>query len=434
MILPYVRFPEPTRIAYVDRRGYFSGDRTPDVVYVAHARARELLTAGEAEATCWNGDPIRLDYRGRTCVILAGVEGTDAAMLDGLMTWRDWLASHRARAASVGSSAWSLLRATITEGIWTAAGQPPPLLGTLGGRQHLAKPSGTYSTLLHHDLQASYPRVLADVYYGGAWSFDVGASERQVRDAVTSRTPCFVRAEVRSDLVPGPLPRRPRGRPDPWRSLVVPVTYPVGRFRGFWSGAEVVAAIDAGAKVKLGGAWLHGAGRRPFERWWAAVAEGRELSGLAGVLAKITGNAMWGQLAITDGIRERLSFRGDRRHVTPAPLRGGGRPRAHDLAEHVTGTVRAKLYAELIAPAGSALVVAHTDGGWTHADFTPTGTGWRLKDVAEVLDVVNPQALCYRDGAGKVVYKMAGVTASEAPEAFAEVWRAQMGRKDRAVI
>jgi len=29
---------------------------------------------------------------------------------------------------------------------------------------------------------------------------------------------------------------------------------------------------------------------------------------------------------------------------------------------------------------------------------------------------------------------MAGVTASEAPEAFAEVWRAQMGRKDRAVI
>jgi hypothetical protein len=71
--------------------------------------------------------------------------------------------------------------------------------------------------------------------------------------------------------------------------------------------------------------------------------------------------------------------------------------------------------------AGDGLVCAHTDGLWTSGPVEVEG--WRLKEEARRLDLLDPQVLRYwrpRRSAPDVVY--AGVPAELAPGLFEEKW------------
>lgn len=428
MIGPYVRRPPVREVGIVGADGSVLGGT--ERVYVGHERAHRLLVGGEGDAVCWNGDPIRLRIGQTEAIVLRCEVPDDDAFLSGLVRWRDWLASAGAGVGSLGSSAWSLLRATLSEPIHTSWGSPPPLRGVVGGRQVMGRRPGRVAGELRHlDLRSSYPSTIADLRYGGAWGI-LDLELDQAEDLARVGTLVYGSASVRypPGLVRAPLCRRPRGKPNAWRTFLQPAPYPTERVTGFWTVPELIAARDAGAKVKLRGCWVHAAPDLPFRRWWDTCVAGRELGGFAGQLAKLTANALWGQLAISTGERQVLSFAGGRRRVRNEPLSGAGRPRVFDLAEYVTGSIRARLFSELLVPAGDRLVCAHTDGGWVIGDVQPAGEGWRVKDRASVLYVVNPQSLAYRrldDDA--LVYRFAGVPSHLVRDAFRDVWRVEVG-------
>src|ERR1035437_796752 len=88
------------------------------------------------------------------------------------------------------------------------------------------------------------------------------------------------------------------------------------------------------------------------------------MPGLAGLLAKVTGNALWGRFCMDPRSQGRRSIRSRNGKIgsRELPLRGG-LPPAHDLAELVSGRVRAELYRLMVA-AGDDLLSAHTDAAW----------------------------------------------------------------------
>lgn len=103
----------------------------------------------------------------------------------------------------------------------------------------------------------------------------------------------------------------------------------------------------------------------------------------------------------------------------PLVLRGG-RPPAHDLAETVSGRVRSRLYARMVAD-GDRLVSAHTDGYWTRSHHVEEA-GWRRKQRALRLELLSPQTLRYYPPKSDPVTVFAGVAAGEASEAFDKAW------------
>jgi hypothetical protein len=149
------------------------------------------------------------------------------------------------------------------------------------------------------------------------------------------------------------------------------------------------------------------------------------MPGLAGLLAKTTGNALWGRFAMsveTNGVRTIRSADGKGRLVArPFPFTGG-LPGSHDLAETVSGRIRAKL-GDAIELAGADLLSAHTDGIWAH-DVARLGEldEWRQKQSARELWLLDPQTLRYRPTRGGVQTVYAGVPAGMADEAFDEEW------------
>jgi hypothetical protein len=426
MIFPYQRTPPVRTVGLVTKVGDVIGEAGADAIYVGADRCRDLLTQGFGSATCWNGDPIRLHLPdGRDALVLRTDHASDRAMLDGLVLWRDMLAAMGARVGSLGSSAWSLWRASLTAPIHDAAGTPPPLHNVIGGRQELPRGPGRFHDAYHHDITAAYPRTLARLTYGGAWEYHDVGSWREVERWASAGIMAYLSAEVRlRGWAFGPLPRRHTRALTAWEAALHPVEYPrSGVIRGFWSAPEVLAAVREGAGVKLRGVWVHGSIHQPWLRWWDRVQMLRAAPGYAAVLGKAMGSAMWGQLAITDGERTTLTFENGRRRVRRSELPGGGRPRMYDVAEYVTGSVRSRLYGDLLAPMGERVIAAHTDGAWLDTRGGPAGDGWRLKEHAVTLDVMNPQCYRYRvEGRSGFVYKVAGVDADHARGTFRELW------------
>lgn len=429
MIYPYEKRPAVRRVGLVTSGGDVVGEESPTAIYVGADRCRDLLTAGYGSATCWNGDPIRLHLPDGTDAIVLRTDypGSDIQALDGLTLWRDMLATMGARVGSLGSAAWSLWRASLPGPIRDSAGAPPPLHNVVGGRQELPRGPGRFRDAWHHDITAAYPRTLSGLTYGGKWTYHDATSWRDVERFASAGIMAFLSAEVRlSGSQFGPLPRRHSRTLTAWQALMAPVEYPrTGTIAGFWTAPEVLAAAREGAGVKLRGIWVHGAIHQPWLRWWGRVQMLRAAPGYAAVLGKATGSAMWGQLAITEGERSTITFADGRRRVRPDPSRGS-RPRMLDVAEYLTGTVRARLYGELLAPMGERVLAAHTDGAWLDSRDGPTGGGWRVKDHADVLDVINPQ--CYRYAEGPVksyTYKVAGADADHARATFLQLWDAR---------
>lgn len=404
-----------------------------------------LLAEGKGEALTWDSKPIRWgpvpgvdEWPVSVMRMLVPEEPADA--IDGLQTWRDWLESYGAApAGSIGGSGFSLLKATLTEPLYTSVGELPPIKYTLGGRQELGPqgaPERFTGTLQHWDMQAAYARTLGNLRYGGHW---VHIPQKNVMRIINAHDAMlYVRAQVR---IPeqtwhpslGPLPERARSEPNPLVSLVMPTEYPTGRtMQGTWTWHELQTAQRWGCKiVKVLDAWLHFAqeDQYPFRPWLAAVEQGRKLGGFAGLLAKATGNSTWGQFAVRkDGQRAVMHVelrRGRRRRIVkPLRMKGSGNPaqRAYELAEYICGRVRAELYRGMMQ-ADTALVCAHTDGLWLQGPFYIQG--WRMKDDATAMRLITPQTMAYRrPHTSEDTYVVAGVPVQSAAPFFEDEWSA----------
>lgn len=456
----YKRAPEPPTVALLtaeaeivderDRR-YGPAELPEGVrVWTSYETARELVKAGQGEALCWNGEEIRwrhtqLDARGWKTrptdvnVVKLPFPDDPGPALDALATWRDWLKSYGAApTGTTGSASMSLLRATLEGTLFCTMGEAPPILQTMGGRLEMgpAGPGSFTGRIEQWDMPAAYASELGRIAYNGRWH---ALSELPVQHppdwwAATGR-PVFVRARVRvPDGMLGPLIRRPRKRMNMMRqhldALTVP-RYPAGTLTGLWTWEELEEAQDAGARVlELLEGWVHLAGRPVFAPWWDAVQDGRKARGLAGALAKMTGNALWGRFCMDVRVSGDRTIRrkpAGRKQMTSELVanRGAGPKPAHDLAETVSGRVRARLYRALVA-AGPALLSAHTDGIWLRHSETCRlleNQGWRQKAAARRLDVIDPQTLRYWPRrSDRPEYVMAGRTTLEAPEAFQTLW------------
>lgn len=454
MIAPYVRRPEPPTVCLLTEDGRVVSERgkritldlIPDRhrVWASYDTVRSLVTAGHGEALCWLGEEIRWRHRHHddewkarpsdVHVIRAAFPADDREALRGLAAWRDWLAAEGAcPVSSVGSASWSLLRSQLERELWWDVGQSPPLTHVIGGRQQPARRGrGRFAgPVFQYDLQAAYASTLASLQYGGAWS-KLAAPFDPERLSARSERCVFVRARVvvPSWLEYGPLVRRPRKRPTGrmrhMLGLLLGNDYPTGRMQGVWTWEELQVAVEAGCRIeRLIEAWVHTSGRwRPFAPWWEAVQRGRDLPDRFGAtLAKMTGNALWGQFCIGDGTGSRTiaSTVNGRRRERQLPPRPSRRP-AVDLAETVAGRIRARLY-ELLQEAGDELVSAHTDGGWSQREIGAMSPGWRLKAVASRVDVLGPQALRYVDAqTGRERCSLAGVPSGLASETFERLW------------
>lgn len=459
IVNPYKRRPKPPRVAVLlpdERDGFAIVDeegrrRDPELlpdelrVWGSYDVVHELVASGHGEALCWNNEEIRwrhrpLDAAGWTprpsdvSVLKLPLPVDERQVLEALAAWRDWLAEYGASpTGTTGSAAWSLLRATLERTLWTTVGHPPPLRWTLGGRQELG-PRGRGSfrgPLEHFDLPAAYASELGGLPYGGFWQHerDLPVRHEPAWWAQDGR-PVFVRALVQlTGAAIGPLPRRPRRKLTGLGAVLLGAEYPThGRIQGTWAWPELEAAVECGGAriLRQLDMWAHLATWHPFGPWWRALEHGRSLPGLAGLLAKTTGNALWGRFCMDSrgGVR---SIRGKHRGAMrqrPAPSRGGI-PAAHDLAETISGRVRGKLLAGMTA-AGSSLVSAHTDGLWTLAGTEPLD-GWRIKERARRLDLLDPQVLRYWPSPSaddEPWHVFAGVPSELAADHFAELWTA----------
>lgn len=463
---PYKRPPTPPTVCVLTREGEIVDEhgRQVDVdawpdgyrCWADWDTVRGLVADGRGEALCWNGEAIRWrhrrfedDWKNRpsdVSVLKLPFPGRPAETLRGLAAWRDWLAEHRASPTGTsGSAAWSLLRATLEGVLFCSIGEPPRLKQTIGGRIELgpAGPGSYAGRLAQVDLQAAYARELAEIRYGGRWYRGSEAGSWAPEQYAAVGCPVFASAKVRlpSGLPFGPLVRRPRRRMtqlELFFSQVYEDRYPSrGTIAGFWTWQELEAAEQAGARIlQLRDWWVHLAVEWPFRAWWEAIEQGRALPGLAGQLAKMTGNALVGRFAMDAEVQgsRTIASRNGKLTARQLPDRGG-LPPAHDLAETITGRVRAELFS-LMLEAGDDLLSAHTDGAWLAADpGWPGGSRpgryvqgvWRVKQPARRLDLLDPQTLRYwPKGRANPSVVYAGVPAGEAPAAFERAWQREL--------
>lgn len=451
-VAPTVCYLEPDGRIVSERGELIDPDRWPPGYrcWTSYDTARRLVIDGRGEALCWNREEIRWRHRAferdewrrrpsDVFVLKLPFPAETERALAGLVAWRDWLAGYGAAPTGTsGSAAWSLLRARLERPLWTAVGDTPPLLQTLGGRQQLG-PAGQgrfTGRLEHYDLPAAYASELGRLRYGGRWHrAETLPVRHEPEEWAADGHPVFARAVVRipADVPFGPLPRRPRRRLQGLEQLLFGAYYPVGcRLQGVWAWQEIEAARYYGTVVmQVKDLWVHLSGdRQPFVPWWQSIEEGRALGGFAGLLAKITGNALWGRFCMDFRVQGERAIRsaGRRGTLETRPLRaGGGPPPSHDLAETVSARVRARLY-RLMMTAGDELLSAHTDGAWTNAlavDATTVDPDWRLKEEARQLDLLNPQGLRYWPRparASEPWVVLSGQPSFLAPDVFAEAW------------
>ena len=456
-VTPYKERPRPPRVSLLTSGGGFlmqdgsivtSYHLPHDVqAWTDEATALELLRAGKGKALCWRGRPIRYnpdasDERG-FFVRVMGVPfppDPDEGII-GLAHWRDWLAVYGAAPqGSLGGTSMSLLRASLDREFWTGVGAVPPLSFTIGGRQELGPrgaPAEYVGDLRHFDLRAAYATILGGLEYGGQW-YRVHADNLAATAELLAQggRMVFVRARVKltGSARIGPLIRRPRAEPKTVFGYLP--EYPTaGTIQGVWTYPELEAALETGAagSARILDAWFHASAHPdpyPFKTWFDRVERGRRMHGFAGLLAKATGNALWGQFCISPQGRKQVLYytRSGRRVMTELRVRGGRKP-AHDLSEYLTGTVRAALF-RFALEAGERLCSAHTDGGWCDCTGGWHYPDWRQKERASRLRVLDPQVLAYRELRGDVErYVVSGWPADAAAERFESEWTDRTERR-----
>lgn len=455
IVRPYKRFHGRKRVALVTREGRFI-DESGEVLnpaelpfdyrcFCAWETARLLTLEGKGESLLWNGEHIRWrpfqfpdedQWNARpydAYVLRVPMYENDERNLSEIVRWRDWLREYRAIPGTMGGTSMSLLKARVKRPLYCSVQWDVKRLRQSAGGRITNGPNGQgefRGNLLHWDLPAAYATELGHVRYGGRW-FPSGINRAHLDKMLGKRVPIFVRARVYvpKGLAFGPLPTRPRGIIHPFRALLMQYSgkrYPVGRtVQGIWTYEEILAAERVGCSVRIVEAWKHSSPTEsPFNLWWAAVQEGRAMQGLAGLLAKTTGNALWGMFAMDPSARgsNSIHFRpkGKKRMQTRKP-----KPRPYpipaiDLAEIVAGRVRARLY-DAMQTCGDHLLCAHTDGLWSVSGHPPLDGDWRAKDHAAEMQLLTPQAYrTWERGAPSVIYS--GVPVEQSAAAFDKAW------------
>lgn len=412
-------------------------------LYASYDTVYGLVRDGHGEALCWNREEIRWRHRrfddpqgwrarpsDAHVIRLPFDDERPDLTLRALAAWRDWLAGCGASpVGTTGSAAWSLLRASLDGPLWLRSGALPPLRWTCGGRiENGRQGAGRFDgKLTHLDLSAAYARELGGLRYGGRWhrASELGVSHGPEWWALEGR-PVFVRAIVRVPESPfGLLLRRPRKPGYLGSILQTESAFPRStRLQGVWTWQELeVAAAHGATIVRVLETWVHFASGRPFLPWWEHVERGRSMPGLAGLLAKVTGNALWGRFAMD------VKLAGDR-HIRARDAGGladrklprrPGLPADHALAETVSGRVRARL-TDAMVRAGDKMIAAHTDGFWFAGQGEEQFEGWRPDKRARRLDLVEPMVLRWWPQRGRPRIVFAGQPASVAEDAFERAW------------
>lgn len=464
IVKPYKRHPERKRVALVTPEGEFVNEDgetlDPSRVkkgyrcFTAWETARKLTDEGRGESLVWNGEIIRWrpfqhvdedDWIPRPSdvyVLRVPLYERAEPNLSELARWRDWLWRYRATPGTMGGTSMSLLRACIRRPLWTSVQWDKLWIRQSAGgiiRMGPHGPGEYTGHLIHWDLPAAYASEIGTLRYGGRWWDEPNTTDAWLAHLVARGIPVMVRARVRiPDLMYGPLPVRPRKLVDfnPLNRNILSLSgklYPVGKtIQGIWTYEEICAARAVGCRVRTLQAFTHSSARQsPFTEWWGAIQAGRDMEGLAGGLAKVTGNALWGMFALDPSIRGRRSI-----HYKPGKNRrmlmrrlpvGGFHPvPAIDLAEIVAGRIRARLY-EAMTLYGDDLVSAHTDGLWAAGETHPGGE-WRAKESARRVQILSPQHMRHWS-AGKAhpTTMYAGVPYEQAESKFDDDWAEFVG-------
>jgi hypothetical protein len=171
--------------------------------------------------------------------------------------------------------------------------------------------------------------------------------------------------------------------------------YGWGRTRGIFVISELRNAVENhGIRAELIRVW-RGAKFKPiFEDWLPWALELRQLSGTAGLAAKMMTTRLWSLFAINQSRhgREVLSFldpAGREKVYTPIPIqhsRAGGDATTF-LAAIIASRVRVRLLQELI-PNGAVYV--DTDGGITPREIEVSG--WRETRIMDRVEIKGAQA------------------------------------------
>jgi hypothetical protein len=458
IVEPYKRIPKKPRLAlinddgvYVDETGAifnstsdYKFKRGEIVCYALWDTAISLTQRGIGEFQRWNGKDVRYrtelhldENEWKIRPLDAGIIQFPVSIdlpfdevLKQLVEFRDWLDDEGSKAqCTFGSIAISLLKAKIDRRIITGLGggqNSPPIEFTRGGRQYLPPGgSGRFDgSISNWDLPAAYASTIGNINWDGYWC---QCPYKHAVKAYNRGLPVYVHATVEiPSLTVGPLPINHTHPPNPLSTAIHHIHgYPVDKkLEGIWTLNELLSAEEAGCKFTPLICWTMMTDKQPFLPWWSAIKTGRQLSGpISRALAKRTGNALWGTFC-RDGNQKgkkiAVHYDNGKRKVRRLNYRNNTQPAGHDLAEAISSSVRAKLYQHILA-ADTHLLSAHTDGMWVQGKYT-VPDGWRIKQEAQRIDLLDPQNLRYYISANNSRVVMSGVPYKLAPEKFEERW------------
>ena len=455
LIEPFKSPPKSPKIAlvndeglYVDENGTSFHDdsgykfRLGEIVaFILWDTAMSLTRAGHGEILRWNTKDIRWrstkyldeDYwkpRPLDAGIIQFPVGFDFKfdnVLEQLIEYRDWLVNEGAKPhCSSGSTSISLLRAKLSHKLITGLGANPPIEYTRGGRTLMGlEGKGKFEgQIVHWDLPAAYASTIGTIRYNGSW--EVRPFNSAIK-AYNHGAPVFCHATVEiPGLKFGPLPETIRSASNPLEgALLNKFGYARdGMIEGLWTLNELFAAEEVGCRITPLQCWAMLTGEQPFLPWWNAILRGRELKGeISRSLAKRVGNALWGMFC-TDGSAKTkkviIHCEKGKTKTRRIKFRRNGQKPGHDLAEAISSSVRAKLYQHVVA-ANSHLICGHTDGIWVKGKYD-VPDGWRIKQLAKRIDVLDPQTFRYFIDAQTAYVVMAGIPPKMAAKKFDKKW------------
>lgn len=461
-IEPYKRRNPRKTIVFVDGEGVYTDEYGTRLdprnvppnhrCFITWETARRLTVEGTGESLLWKGEHIRWHPFQRpnesewrpsqsdAYVLRVPVHESTELTCRELGRWRDWLHQHGAVPGTPGGSSLGLLKGTLRRPLWCSVGWDRKRIRQSAGGRITNGPGGPGAydgNLSHFDLQAAYANGIGTVRYGGRWVPERVTAPQWLDSLTRQGVPLLVHARV---YVPKHAPYGPlhtfsvpaklrKHQHHPLIRQLMAATgdsYPTGRHvQGWWPIEEIRVAERMGCSVRIKDAWKHVSPKEsPFRHWLVAVNDGRSMEGLAGLLAKVTGNALWGNFALDPTMYGRRTIRryihtGKRPQVVKLPQKPTHLP-ATDLAEIVAGRVRARLLNAMLW-CGPLLVCAHTDGLWA-ADGVTLPDEWRVKATARRVELLTPQKLRYYPRQSSPVTVYSGVPLEQGEAAFDKDW------------
>jgi hypothetical protein len=235
---------------------------------------------------------------------------------------------------------------------------------------------------------------------------------------------------VPSDMPFGPVPERVA------KDMI---HFPTGQVSGTWTWAEADAAERLGCQVLVDECWAPMTEADLFSRWWALVADGRDLGGSAGRLIKAIANSLWGLFGMRGDDTESIRWEDDAGTRT---IRVDLAPRAlpHAWTSHIAAEtasrVRVRMLEEIYSRADRGTPVhIDTDGMIGRRSMfdgmpaeAPPGQ-FRVKQKMRKVEIRAPQVYRFMcpNGCGVMHpgwhYCVAGVPAAAARRIFDKVGR-----------